>query len=72
MVGTKVNARNGAEKLLYVVAIRGVFLMKEGMTRHLEEQGEEKERRMWQLVYIRMISFSPCPIGFCRLMWLPR
>lgn len=42
MVGTKVNARNGAEKLLYVVAIRGVFLMKEGMTRHLEEQGEEK------------------------------
>ena len=41
MVGTKVNARNGAEKLLYVVAIRGIFLMKEGMTLYLEEQEEK-------------------------------
>ena len=26
------NARNGAEKLLYVIAIRGAVLMEEGMT----------------------------------------
>lgn len=42
MVGTEVSTSHGAEKLLWVVAIRGVFLMEEGMTLHLEEHGEEK------------------------------
>lgn len=38
----QVSASHGAEKLLWVVTIRGVFLTEGGMTLHLEEQVEGK------------------------------
>lgn len=41
------SASHGAEKLLWVVAIRGVFLMEEGMTLRILKNTEKKRELLY-------------------------